>query len=34
MGESLDEHLDGLGQLLDLVRDVNDDGPTDTAARP
>jgi alkanesulfonate monooxygenase SsuD/methylene tetrahydromethanopterin reductase-like flavin-dependent oxidoreductase (luciferase family) len=26
MGESLDEHLDGLGQLLDLVRDVNDDG--------
>jgi F420-dependent oxidoreductase-like protein len=30
MGESLDEHLDGLGQLLDLVRDVNDDGPTDT----
>ncbi len=25
IGDSLGAHLDGLGQLLDLVRDVNDE---------
>ena len=29
IGDSLDAHLEGLGQLLDLVRDVNDDPRTE-----
>ncbi len=29
MGDTLDAHLDGLGQLLDLVGDVNNEAPID-----